>query len=201
MSYLKSIYKKLSDNVENDSSESTDDDCNGAELKKEQKIKTKEISIEHQTKFDLLKQKRLQIKEKFDRKMKKFKSNEKLSMALNGLRAKNNCFTEIDDLDNSKNEQSCSKTNEESFSGNLTVSLEDLEYKMDKALEEKNIELAEHLSEQIYATQTQQSLQKEAEVEKFKQELKLKEQAEKKKRKPLNWRFEAKKRWESKSNM
>ena len=76
--------------------------------------------------------------------------------------------------------------------------VECLEKKLDQALAEGNIEKAERISDDIYAKNTQLEVLKRKEMIEFEAK-KRKKRLEANKR--LNWRFEAKQRWESKSNM
>jgi len=74
-----------------------------------------------------------------------------------------------------------------------------LEKQLDQELAEANIEKAERISDDIYAKNTQLEVLKRKEIVEFEKELETKKK--KKKKRLINWRFEAKQRWESKSNM
>ncbi len=73
-----------------------------------------------------------------------------------------------------------------------------LKKQLDQELAEANIEKAERISDDIYAKNTQLEVLKRKEIVEFEKELETKK---KKKKRLINWRFEAKQRWESKSNM
>lgn len=130
-------------------------------------------------KFNLLKHKRLQIEKRNEKRRQKKRSN-------------------------------FSKTNEQGsneLSSKLLKSPKDLpnvkilEKSLDQALNEANIEQAEKISDVIFAKQTQLNMLKRKEQIEFEEVVKRRLEEKGKKRSRLNWRFEAKQRWESKSNM
>ena len=199
MSYLNSLYKKL-DNDEFEEHEG-ESEAENEEKSEDSMMKKKQINPEQKSKFDLLKQKRQTIKEKFDKKMKKLKSKEKLRF--DGLLTRQTTagFKEINDLNESNRDESLTYEND-AKSKEEQESIEDLERRIDEALKSDDIEMAEKISDEISSKQFKDLIQKANEAERFKLEQKVKELAQRKKKpKMLNWRFEAKKRWETKSNM
>lgn len=79
----------------------------------------------------------------------------------------------------------------------LNESVSKIEKSLNLALKKANIDKAEKLSDELFAKQAELEATKTLEAINFEIENKNKSR----KKKPLAWRFEAKQKWESKSNM
>ena len=155
-------------------SEVSDDDLDDKEEDISKNTKTfspKQHLIE---KFNLLKEKRLKLKKIHEKRLRK-----KQSKLLNPNSDNNHNKTEVESI-----------TEIPTSSAKCLPSVKFLEKKIDSALKNSKIEQAEELSDILYAKQTEESKKTKA-LDEF----------EHTQRKRLNWKFEAKQRWETKSNM
>ena len=137
---------------------------------------------DHVEKFKLLQEKRLKIKDKQEKKLaKKYLKNEK--SPIQSVVPNNTNF--------SLNQNGVLLKNS---------SIKSLERKIDSALSDANIDAAEKLSDELFAKESELKMNKEREKLEYGQAKSLLLNDTHKKRR-LNWKFEAKQRWESKSNM
>lgn len=179
--------------IDSDLSDSSEDNKNDQQQLKTSKNNA-DILNDRNLKFDALRQKRLEIKEKYEKKaaikLEKKRRNHLNLTSVNNANASSSKGRELDtgvrtELHNTD-------------SIFLDEALE--EKKIDLALSRNNIELAEQLSEDLSTKLYKQSIKRALESEEYQKKIDEKNLPKSKRRKP-NWRFEPKQRWESKSNM
>ena len=172
----------MSDLIKSVSSSGSDDEDDAASTAKKPKTQARQVHVE---KFNRLKEKRLELKEKQAKKLAK-----KL-----GKRPAREQVDESVASDVQSNEANSGR-----FLPN--ISIRSLERKIDSALGVADIERAEKLSNVLFATESELKANRTREMLEFEQKREEAILDNKKKKKPrLNWKFDAKQRWESKSNM
>lgn len=179
--------------IEEDLSDSSEDNNNDQQQFKTSKNNS-DIFNDRNSKFDALKQKRLQIKEKYEKKAAS-KLEKKQRQHLNPARVNNT------NSSSSKESELDTGARTELHNTDLSFLDEALEeQKIDLALSRNNIDLAEQLSEDLSTKLHEQSMKRALESKEYQKEFYEKNLLKSKRKKP-NWRFEPKQRWESKSNM
>jgi len=171
----------------------TDDENNeDSELKVESPPKKIKLQPHFVEKFNLLKEKRLKLEKRNEKRRVKNKSKSNNNNTIKQVNKNTNsildsvkAFTLAPDLKQ------------------LLPSVKCLEKSLDKALGEANIEQAEKISDDILTKQTQMKLIENKEQIEFDEEKRrrLEEKEKRGRTSRLTWRFEAKQRWETKSNM
>lgn len=166
---------------------------NSSDTEEEKEVSTQSkttIANQQITKFQALRQKRIRIKEKHERKL--------ASRLVKNIKPTKHAEL----VQQSRAASSSSKPSQPVIEGRVHSNFnEDLDIKkIDLALANNDIQLAEQLSDNLSSKETNANLMDTIEAQKF--ELTLQQnKSQKKLKKSIPWRFEAKKRWETKSNM
>ena len=177
----------------NDLKDISSDTDSGEDVNKEEnnqkKLKSNPVKDEFKLKFENLKQKNAKLKNKF--------ANRKEKQKLKKDTLKNNRIKN-DNTISAKINENINLPNTSEKTDKIIKKLED---KIDLAINESNIELAEKLSDNLFEEQTKANIIKQTEIFKFKSDVLDKRAKLDNKKTKYKWRFEAKQRWETKSNM
>lgn len=173
---------------------SEDDEDEEKEKMKEKSSASKKIKLSHDkiSKFDSLKQKRLDLQLKHERKQLKA-----------ALKSKPKQVNDDDDYVKNESKKEKKKDQQAIFSqdDSQRVSLRKLETDLDKAIELNDVDLADRLSDKLASKQNELDLEKQTTVTLLLNSQLTKPNEANKINKSLKWTFESKKRWETKSNM
>ena len=149
-----------------------------------------EIQNDLKQRFESLKERRLRIKSKNDRKLERKLKNKLTSVKTTSLKVS---------VDNN------TKTSHLNLNvpllGEELSDLNRLEEKIEKAIEQKNIELAEKISDELNEKQTELVKTKMENALNYESKRTSKNNLKTDNTKKPFWRFEAKQKWESKANM
>ena len=145
-----------------------------------------QITEAQKLKFQNLKNKRIQLKEKYEKKYSKKLINQEMKINKEKVTINKSPIESTQILAHS------SQTTQHS--------IDELEKNIDLAIKESEIEMAERLSNQLSSKQHEKKLNDALAAQKYQMEM-FKKNLAKKRKKTLNWRFEPKQRWETKSNM
>jgi hypothetical protein len=151
------------------------------------KFKSNPVKDELKIKFENLKQKNVKIKERYTKRIEK----RKLKKDITKQQTSDDSIAQITNK--------CSQIPKSSEQTDEII--KELETKIDSAINSSNIELAEKLSDTLFEEQTKANFNKQNDILNYKANvLDNKSKLENNKTK-YKWRFEAKQRWETKSNM
>ena len=161
-------------------SSSSSDESSEPNLSNKKKIKIN-LSEDKKLKFNQLKDKRLKLTQKYERKTKKTNNTNNDSIAF-------------------KQEEQSIASNKSIIDTNLIESsINSIQHELDKAIESNNIDLADQLSDKLSNEQIKlNTIKQQIQQDYFNSNS---NKIDKTSNSKLFWRFEAKKRWETKSNM
>jgi hypothetical protein len=171
-----------------DENELTDSECEEEQnlnTSKRQKIEVDDLK----SKFESLQQQRLKIKAKHDKKSQRVFKNPKSNT------------TPIESEPKSNEAPSSSQTFKVPIMKEDLEFIDKLEKKIDDAIRNDQIELAEQISDELAEIQTDLNSSKASNAAKYQTKLVAQKKKNSEKKKKLFWHFEAKQHWESKANM
>jgi hypothetical protein len=169
-----------------DFSSDSDKDTQVNDIKK---LKSNPIKDELKIKFENLKQKNVRIKERYTKR----KEKRKLKKDIIKQQLTNDLTTQIVDSNVCVDLPKTSEKNDKI--------IEKLEIKIDQAINESNIELAEKISDTLFEEQTKAKIKKQNDILKYESDVLHNRRKLDLQKTKYKWKFDAKQRWETKSNM
>jgi hypothetical protein len=176
-----------------ESEEQTSTNCTAAPIL-EKECKNVKL-FKYKERFDLLKQQRNRLNKKIERKKNRLEKNDTIL----------NKKDLINNIETNKSNETDKKINNKNKLSNIIITdinecNEKLRESLEKAIEDGQIELANELSDRLASLENVEKECQKVNAAKFQIKLDTKKFNKERYRK-LNWRFEAKERWESKANM